>query len=178
MHAGRHMCQRDAPPDVFGSRAHPLVTLSGLPDPGSGCQGPRSLSRPTIQVLGRAIYGHRLDPYRQAVPHRGFEILRRWARKMARGAFVFTSIVDCQFHARARRPLESPTSPLHRLRRRACLGRRARARAEARRHPSAPGPEATEDGFQVRRTDDATPELGPAVHLANSPGWPREWRKH
>jgi NAD-dependent SIR2 family protein deacetylase len=35
--------------------------------------------------------------YRSAVPHRGFEILRRWAERMPHGSFVFTSNVDGQF---------------------------------------------------------------------------------
>ncbi|WP_374710144.1 SIR2 family NAD-dependent protein deacylase [Paraburkholderia graminis] len=47
--------------------------------------------------LAWGFYGHRLKLYRDTVPHGGFEILRRWAERMRRGAFVFTSNVDGQF---------------------------------------------------------------------------------
>jgi NAD-dependent SIR2 family protein deacetylase len=44
-----------------------------------------------------AFYGHRLDLYRRTQPHRCLDILRGWAAKMPRGAFVFTSNVDGHF---------------------------------------------------------------------------------
>jgi NAD-dependent SIR2 family protein deacetylase len=47
--------------------------------------------------LAWGFYGHRLKLYRETVPHEGFAILRRWAGRMPRGAFVFTSNVDGQF---------------------------------------------------------------------------------
>ncbi|CAN7770425.1 Sir2 family transcriptional regulator [Caballeronia sp. LjRoot34] len=47
--------------------------------------------------LAWGFYGHRLKLYRETVPHEGFAILRRWADRMSRGAFVFTSNVDGQF---------------------------------------------------------------------------------
>ncbi|RKE34698.1 NAD-dependent SIR2 family protein deacetylase [Paraburkholderia sp. BL23I1N1] len=47
--------------------------------------------------LAWGFYGHRLKLYRKTVPHEGFTILRRWADRMTRGAFVFTSNVDGQF---------------------------------------------------------------------------------
>jgi NAD-dependent SIR2 family protein deacetylase len=47
--------------------------------------------------LGWGFYGHRLGLYRDTVPHAGFELLRRWAEALPRGAFVFTSNVDGQF---------------------------------------------------------------------------------
>jgi NAD-dependent SIR2 family protein deacetylase len=43
------------------------------------------------------FYGHRLNLYRQATPHRGFQILREWAAKLPHGVVVFTSNVDGQF---------------------------------------------------------------------------------
>jgi len=43
------------------------------------------------------FYGHRRNLYRSTVPHRGFEILRRWGESMPCGYFLFTSNVDCQF---------------------------------------------------------------------------------
>ena len=41
------------------------------------------------------FYGHRLNLYRETVPHEGFTVMRRWARQCA--YFVFTSNVDGQF---------------------------------------------------------------------------------
>lgn len=43
------------------------------------------------------FFGHRLGLYRSALPHAGFEILRRWSERALLGAFVFTSNVDGQF---------------------------------------------------------------------------------
>lgn len=47
--------------------------------------------------LGWGFYGHRLNLYRQTVPHAGFGILLKWAGRMKLGARVFTSNVDGQF---------------------------------------------------------------------------------
>jgi len=47
--------------------------------------------------LAWGFYGHRLALYRSTIPHKGFEILLRWARAMSKGGFVFTSNVDGQF---------------------------------------------------------------------------------
>lgn len=47
--------------------------------------------------LAWGFYGHRLNLYRNIVPHEGFNILRRWASQKPHGAFVFTSNVDGQF---------------------------------------------------------------------------------
>lgn len=47
--------------------------------------------------LAWGFYGHRLQLYRETVPHGGFQTLRGWAGRMPRGAFVFTSNVDGQF---------------------------------------------------------------------------------
>jgi NAD-dependent SIR2 family protein deacetylase len=43
------------------------------------------------------FYGHRLNLYRKTRPHEGFAILRSWAERKPRGAFVFTSNVDGHF---------------------------------------------------------------------------------
>jgi NAD-dependent SIR2 family protein deacetylase len=48
-------------------------------------------------ALAWGFYGHRLNLYRQIEPHRGFQVLRRWARMPPEGAFVFTSNVDGHF---------------------------------------------------------------------------------
>ena len=43
------------------------------------------------------FYRHRLNLYRQTIPHEGFAILRRIGESMPSGMFVFTSNVDGQF---------------------------------------------------------------------------------
>src|SRR5262245_30024929 len=48
-------------------------------------------------ALAWGFYGHRMQLYRRTAPHQGFAILRRWAGRMRRGGFVFTSNVDDQF---------------------------------------------------------------------------------
>lgn len=47
--------------------------------------------------LAWAFYGHRLDLYRQTVPHQGFEILKAIVHSKKAPSFVFTSNVDGQF---------------------------------------------------------------------------------
>jgi len=44
-----------------------------------------------------AFYGHRLKLYRDAVPHEGHTLLRRWSERVPFGSFVVTSNVDGQF---------------------------------------------------------------------------------
>jgi NAD-dependent SIR2 family protein deacetylase len=44
------------------------------------------------------FFGHRLNLYRKAQPHGGFEILRRWCEAKPQKYFVFTSNVDGHFH--------------------------------------------------------------------------------
>jgi NAD-dependent SIR2 family protein deacetylase len=48
-------------------------------------------------TLAWGFYGHRLNLYRATCPHEGFGILLSWARRMPRGAFVYTSNVDGHF---------------------------------------------------------------------------------
>jgi len=47
--------------------------------------------------LAWGFYGHRLNLYRETVPHDGFRILLDMADRLRHGAFVFTSNVDGQF---------------------------------------------------------------------------------
>jgi NAD-dependent SIR2 family protein deacetylase len=47
--------------------------------------------------LAWGFYGHRLNLYRQTIPHQGFHILRGWCDRMLLGSWVFTSNVDGQF---------------------------------------------------------------------------------
>ncbi|MGE4550796.1 MAG: Sir2 family NAD-dependent protein deacetylase [Opitutales bacterium] len=42
-------------------------------------------------------YGHRLNLYRETIPHEGFGILRKWGDAMSGGVFVYTSNVDGHF---------------------------------------------------------------------------------
>jgi NAD-dependent SIR2 family protein deacetylase len=51
----------------------------------------------TDPAFAWGFYGHRLELYRKTRPHRGFEVLRRFAARMSEGVFVFTSNVDGQF---------------------------------------------------------------------------------
>lgn len=43
------------------------------------------------------FYGHRLNLYRDTVPHDGFRLLREMAARLPHGTFVYTSNVDGQF---------------------------------------------------------------------------------
>jgi NAD-dependent SIR2 family protein deacetylase len=47
--------------------------------------------------LAWGFYGHRMGLYRRSEPHQGFAILSRWAGRISRGGFVFTSNVDGHF---------------------------------------------------------------------------------
>jgi NAD-dependent SIR2 family protein deacetylase len=44
-----------------------------------------------------AFYGHRLQLYREARPHAGYDLLRTWGERTKAGCFVVTSNVDGQF---------------------------------------------------------------------------------
>ncbi len=47
--------------------------------------------------LAWGFYGHRLNLYRSTKPHKGFDILLKWAKQKNDNYFVFTSNVDGQF---------------------------------------------------------------------------------
>lgn len=49
-------------------------------------------------VRAWGFYGHRLQLYRDTIPHTGFSLLRDMALHKPHGAFVYTSNVDGQFH--------------------------------------------------------------------------------
>ena len=51
----------------------------------------------TDPELAWGFYGHRLNLYRQTVPHPGFQLLRKWEGEQELGGFVVTSNVDGQF---------------------------------------------------------------------------------
>lgn len=48
--------------------------------------------------LAWGFYGHRLNLYRRTIPHQGFHYLKEIGDSLEKGAFVFTSNVDGQFH--------------------------------------------------------------------------------
>lgn len=48
-------------------------------------------------ALAWGFFGHRLNLYRHAIPHAGFQMLSKWIKQFALDAFVFTSNVDGQF---------------------------------------------------------------------------------
>lgn len=84
-------------PDFRGDqgfwRAYPAYAKLGLSF--SDLANPRWFQRDPALAWG--FYGHRLNLYRQTVPHEGFAILLRWIATKSRGAYVFTSNVDGQF---------------------------------------------------------------------------------
>lgn len=43
------------------------------------------------------FYGHRLNLYRQTIPHQGFKLLLKWAQNKSESSFIFTSNVDGHF---------------------------------------------------------------------------------
>lgn len=43
------------------------------------------------------FYGHRLNLYRDTIPHEGFQVIRRFLEKLSKDHFVYTSNVDGQF---------------------------------------------------------------------------------
>lgn len=47
--------------------------------------------------LAWAFYGHRLNLYRETMPHEGFNHLLEWCKAKKNGHFIFTSNVDGQF---------------------------------------------------------------------------------
>jgi NAD-dependent SIR2 family protein deacetylase len=95
--AGAGMGVDSGLPDFRGGqgfwRAYPAlgnarIAFEEIANPAAFLSNPR---------LAWGFYGHRLNLYRQTMPHQGFEILRSWAEEMPYGAFVFTSNVDGQF---------------------------------------------------------------------------------
>ena len=50
------------------------------------------------------FYGHRLNLYKTTEPHRGFDILLKWAQSKPAGYFVYTSNVDGHFQQKGFQP--------------------------------------------------------------------------
>lgn len=95
--AGAGMGVDSGLPDFRGSeglwKAYPALQLAGLDF--STIANPRAFQRQPRLAWG--FYGHRLNRYRAATPHQGFERLKTWAARKPQGAFVFTSNVDGHF---------------------------------------------------------------------------------
>jgi NAD-dependent SIR2 family protein deacetylase len=95
--AGAGMGVDSGLPDFRGTqgfwRAYPPYAGRGLDF--AAMANPRWFA--TDPPFAWGFYGHRLNLYRRARPNEGFAILRRWAARMPRGAFVVTSNVDGQF---------------------------------------------------------------------------------
>lgn len=96
--AGAGMGVDSGLPDFRGNegfwKAYPALGRAGLDF--YEAASPATFERDPRLAWG--FYGHRLQLYRDTVPHAGFTLLRDWAERMPHGGFVFTSNVDGQFH--------------------------------------------------------------------------------
>lgn len=94
--AGAGMGVDSGLPDFRGDRgfwnAYPMYERLGLSF--VDCANPIHFE--SDPSFGWGFYGHRLNMYRNTVPHKGFDILLKWGRN-AKGYFVVTSNVDGQF---------------------------------------------------------------------------------
>lgn len=95
--AGAGMGVDSGLPDFRGNtgfwKAYPFLGKARIPfiqiaDPAAFANNPQ---------LAWGFYGHRLQLYRDTLPHKGFQILKEFAASMTYGSFVFTSNVDGQF---------------------------------------------------------------------------------
>ena len=95
--AGAGMGVDSGLPDFRGSQgfwqAYPALRASGIAF--HEIANPAAFDADPLLAWG--FYGHRLQLYRDTVPHAGFAILRELGSSMPDGAFVFTSNVDGQF---------------------------------------------------------------------------------
>lgn len=95
--AGAGMGKDSGLPDFRGQeglwQAYPALRHEGMRF--EDIANPAAFARDPTLAWG--FYGHRLKTYRATQPHAGFAALERIGRRLARGAFVFTSNVDGQF---------------------------------------------------------------------------------
>jgi len=76
-------------------KAYPQAQALGLSF--SDMSNPRSFVKDPR--FGWGFFGHRYQLYRDAVPHEGYHVLRRWGGAARLGSFTFTSNVDGAFLA-------------------------------------------------------------------------------
>ncbi|WP_374661522.1 NAD-dependent deacetylase [Inhella sp.] len=97
--AGAGMGVDSGLPDFRGNegfwRAYPALARAGLNF--TEIANPRAFAQDPELAWG--FYGHRLQLYRDTVPHEGFALLKAWGERLPNGAAVFTSNVDGQFQA-------------------------------------------------------------------------------
>lgn len=103
--AGAGMGVDSGLPDFRGQagfwRAYPALRQAGLDF--TDIASPAAFVRDPGLAWG--FYGHRLNLYRQTVPHAGFALLQGWGEGMADRYSVFTSNVDGQFQKAGYDPL-------------------------------------------------------------------------
>lgn len=95
--AGAGMGVDSGLPDFRGGsgfwKAYPALAGSGIDF--TSIANPNAFRSNPQQAWG--FYGHRLNLYREAIPHSGFAILKEIGEHLPQGAFVITSNVDGQF---------------------------------------------------------------------------------
>ncbi|GAM09526.1 NAD-dependent protein deacylase [Geobacter sp. OR-1] len=95
--AGAGMGVDSGLPDFRGDRgfwnAYPMYERLGLSFVDAA--NPRHFERDP--AFGWGFYGHRMNLYRETVPHAGFSILLDWIERFGMACFVVTSNVDGQF---------------------------------------------------------------------------------
>ena len=95
--AGAGMSVDSGLPDFRGPegfwKAYPPLKKRGLTLPETS--NPRWFESDPHFAWG--FFGHRYNLYSNAKPHKGFEILKKWGERKAKGCFVFTSNVDGHF---------------------------------------------------------------------------------
>lgn len=95
--AGAGMGVDSGLPDFRGTegfwRAYPALAKSRIHF--QDIASPSAFQRNPRQAWG--FYGHRLNLYRETVPHEGFQILLEIAERLKKKYFVITSNVDAQF---------------------------------------------------------------------------------
>ena len=104
-------------PDFRGNegfwKAYPALAKANIEFYSIAC--PDEFQRKPRRAWG--FYGHRLNLYRNTVPHESFAILERWAEPMLHGYSVFTSNVDGQFQKAGfdARDVREYHGPIHHL---------------------------------------------------------------
>ncbi len=95
--AGAGMGVDSGLPDFRGNQgfwqAYPPYARLGISF--TECANPEHFDRDP--EFGWGFYGHRTNLYRTTVPHKGFDIIRRWITEKNAPYFVITSNVDGQF---------------------------------------------------------------------------------